>query len=145
MAYCTSAQVTAEFKDLPVTVNSSITEAKIDRFIEEADAEIDGQLGLKFETPIAGATALIIMRKISILLVTARIKEILQVKTAVEDVNQDGRAGSLRKQAQAMIDKILKGTLALPGATLLSTAGGVRSFAVDEDLEHTFKKGESQW
>ena len=145
MAYSTPTQVVEEFKDLQVALASSvITTAKLTRFIEEADAEIDSILSTKYAVPIVGASALIQVRTISIWLVADRVKEILKVKNAATEVSQDVR-GSLREQALKRLQDIVKGVLPLLDQDLASTSDGISSFNVSSGQEHQFRKGENQW
>jgi hypothetical protein len=145
MAYCTQAQVESEFKHVVFTTTTSVTDTDITRFIAEADAEINAQVGTRYETPVTTGDALLIMRKISILLVAARIKDILQVKMADKEREQDTRGGAMRAEAKRLLDAIIKGTMLLPGATLASSADGVRGFCVDEAIEHNFQRNVDQW
>ncbi len=147
MAYCVSTDVVAEFKSLDiVSAGVPVTTAKVSEFISQADAIINAKVGLKYEVPVAaGATeSLKILKQISTWLVANRVKEILRLETGDKKVELLA-TGNLEKKAFAMLDEIVKGTLKLSDATLATSADGVRSFAVDNDEEHTFKKGEDQW
>lgn len=145
MAYCTNAHVSAEFKGVTFGASTSPTSTTVDRFIEEADAEIDSKVGLKYETPVTGSTSLIIVRQISIWLVAARIKEISRVKTGATTAEQEAREGDLRKMALERLDKIASGEILLPDATLVSSADGVRSYVVDNGVEAAVDVESEQW
>jgi hypothetical protein len=145
MAYCTNAQVAAEFKNLSFSSSSTPTDTTVDRFIEEADAEINARIGLKFDVPVTGAQALIIARQLSIDIVSERVRRIIRVKTGAEPTRQDGRDGDTAKEARERIEQIVKGTFLLSDATLVSSSDGLFSYNVSEDEEHTFEKGTDQW
>jgi hypothetical protein len=145
MAYCTKTQVAGEFNGLTLNSTSVPTDTTVDRFIEEADAEIDGRLGLKYSAPITGATSLIIVRTISIGLVAERIKEVLKISGLDSKIKEEAVEKNLAKEARKRLDEIIKGCLLLPDATLLSSGNGVNSFNVDNGEEHTWEKGVDQW
>ncbi len=143
MSYCLEADVLAEFKNL--TLNSTnVSSTNVTEWIAQADAYIDGKVGLKYEVPIAAAAALKIVKEIATYLVAARVKRKLDLDGGDSKVIQLTK-GDLKKIANEMLQEIIDGKLLLTGATLATSADGVRSFAVDEDEEHTFKKGEDQY
>lgn len=144
MAYTTEARVESEFKDVNFTATSAVTSTDVAGFIEEADAEINATLSGKYLTPITGTESLLVVRQISTWLVADRVRYILRVKTGDEGLRQ-GAPESYGRLAREMLQKLVKGTLKLNDAMLASTSDGVRSFAVDESLEHTFKKSVDQW
>lgn len=145
MAYCNNAQVASEFKEITFSTSSSVTTADVDRFIEEADSEIDARIGTRFVVPVTGPISLITLRQISIWLVTYRIREILRVKNPSKETEQNVRDGNMRAQALKMLDDIVKGLMTLADASLINSADGVSSYGVSAGLEHTFRKGEDSW
>lgn len=145
MAYSSVAQVEAEFKDVIFSTSTAVTDTDVTRFIEEADAEINARLSTRFNTPVASGDGLIILRKISILLVAARIKDILQVKMADKGVEQDTRGGAMRAEAKRILDMIMSNQMNLPGAVLTFANEGVRSFCVDAGIVHNFQRDVKQW
>lgn len=145
MAYCTVAQVEAEFKDVTFGPTTAVTSTDVTRFIEESDAEINGYIGSKYVVPIDATESLKVVRRISILIVTDRIKEILRVKTGDDKVDQATRGGQLRAQAMAMLKAVLSSQIKLSDAVLNDSGDGVSSFAVDHGLEFEWQKGVDQW
>ncbi len=146
MAYSTFAQVSSEFKSITFSATTEVTSTEITRFIEEADAEIDSFVGRKYVVPITQSESLKIMRMLSIWLVADRVREIMQMKdVGIEKLKQGVRAPNSAKRARDMLDKIVDGEIKLSDASLSTTHDGVQSFAVEESLEHTFKKGVDQW
>ncbi len=145
MAYCTTTHVSGEFKGVTLSSSTTPTDTTVERFIAEADAEIDSKVGLKYETPVTGTTALIVVRQISIWLVAARVKEIFKVKTGASSAEQEAREGDLRKMAMDRLDRIAKGEELLPDATLRSSYDGVRSYVVDNGVEAQIDVESEQW
>jgi len=145
VAYSIYTDVQAEFKNITFSSSSSVKDTEVTEFITQADAYIDSRLGLKYTVPITGVESLKICKRLSIWLVTGRIKRILRVKTGVQTGEQDTIDGDLETLARNEIEMILDGLLLLSDATLATTADGFRSYAVDEDLEYTFTREDDQW
>lgn len=145
MSYCAHADVAQEFKNMSFGTTTTPTATAITEFIAQADAFIDGRVGMKYTVPITGTASLSIIKQISIGLVAARVKDILKVKTSAEAINQATREGDPAKAALDKLDMIVKGTLILSDATLAVSGDGFKSFANDEDEEFTFQKNVDQW
>lgn len=145
MAYCTVTQVAEEFKDVSFDAGTTVTDARVTRFIEEAGAEIDSVLSRRYQVPITGTNALIVVRQVAIGLVAGRVKEIMRVKASDESKNQEGRGGDTASLARKLLSQIATGDVKLIDAIEASADQGVRSFVVSEGVEHLFKRGEDQW
>jgi len=150
MAYSTTDQVASEFKSIDFGAASSVVvTAEVTRFIEEADAEIDSQIGQKYVVPIDSTNhpeSFKIVRMLSIWLVADRVRQIMEMKNiAPEAIEQGVRVPNSAKMAREMIKKIVQGKMTLSDAELVSAANGVRSFSVDNSEEHTFQKNVDQW
>ena len=52
MAYSTNAQVASEFKSITFSSSTSVTDTEVDRFIVEADEEINYKIGRVYVVPI---------------------------------------------------------------------------------------------
>lgn len=145
MAYCTAAQVQAEFKDLPVDSDSAISATDLGQWIEEFDAVIDSYVGVRYVTPVTGDASLAILRMIEIWLVKSRILPILSVKTPEDKTKQDPDGPGYYKKAMDMLTQIKKGQLPLLDAT--STGSGSRMTSYNKDLTVTreFKKDRANW
>lgn len=144
MAYSTYSDVTKEFKNIVFSSNSSVTSDDVTEFITQADAYIDSQIASKYITPITGAESLKVLKRLSIWLVAGRIKMILKVKSG-QDIGDQGNDSDLITMARDEIKDIVKGLVKLTDATLAITGSGMKSYANDENLEYTFKKGDDQW
>jgi len=87
MAYSLNSDVINEFKALDTT-NGIITTAKIDGWIAEADAYIDGILSTLYAVPITNATDLLIVKTVSIGIVAQRVSRVLEVKSTTPKGDQ---------------------------------------------------------
>jgi hypothetical protein len=149
MAYSTNSEISGEFKGITFSSTTTPNTTDIDRFITEADAEINARVGMKYSVPItlgASPIAFAILRQISVQLVAGRMKRILEVKQTSPDLaKQDGQSKDIAKIARDMLKEIVLGTLPLPDATLLSSGDGVSSSNVSAGREHFFSMDEDQW
>lgn len=145
MAYASKEDVAGEFKSISYSSTTNPKDSQVDEFITQADAFINAKISNKYVTPVTGADSLSILKNISVWFVADRIKDILKVKNVSDEVDQGVREGSLYKRAMDMLDEIAKGDLILPDATLATSKIGPRSYANDNNLEYTFKKGVNQW
>jgi phage gp36-like protein len=143
MSYATQSHIEAEFKDVTFSTTTAVTPTDITRFLEEADAEIDSKLSLKYATPITGTNALIIVRLIEIWLVKSRVSEILRVKTGRPESDQEG--GDPGERARQWLTDLVSEKMRLTDGTRASSYDGVRSYALENSLEHVFDKDIDQW
>lgn len=145
MAYCTKDQVADEFNgSVSFGVTTSPTATTVDRWIAEADVLIDAKVGLRYDTPITDPTDLILIRMISVLLVSARVRKRLN-RTGPDNENAKVKVSDSMSEANKMLNDIVKGLTNLPGSSLANSEAGVSSYTVGLEDPHTFKKGEDQW
>lgn len=146
MAYANLADIQAEFKSLPVTATTQLQSATINEFIDDASAEIDGKLGVRYTVPVTtGASALAILKTICTWLVKDRIRGVLEIKDVQEKVDQDVAGKSLRERALEWLDSLAKGHEILPGAPLLPSGGGVESYNRSRVDQNVFHRGRDEW
>ncbi len=159
-AYTTLTKVKAMFRKLDTTsANAAVTDAEIEVFISEADAEINGALYPYYETPITGVESLKIMSKISTFKVAHIVKTILEQNNQIADVEQDVQT-NLEKKAELMLKKLVpvyntSGNYYKPALMVLSDAvqkdfgpGKAAKFKVGNSADPTFptfKKGTPSW
>ena len=146
--YTDVAKVSSEFKSIEFSQNTAITEAEVEAFISQADQYIDSRIGIRYQVPVTeglSPKSFVLLSQISTFLVAQRIKEILEVKNASDDVEQDTRPGDLRRVAMSMIKQIIEGTLLLPDATVLRPGGAANSFNVKVNREYIFDIDKDQW
>lgn len=148
MAYATATDIVEEFKRLDIeSVDSIMTTAKVERFIDESSAEIDIYLSAKYETPITGSTSLLFLKKICIDLVAFRLVKIISIKKAVpasNDAYQEILEGRFYNEAMEKLKMLAYGKLVLPDAVSQGSAS-IRSYNVANDTEPVFRKDERQW
>lgn len=145
MAYTTSDDIVAEFKDIVFSSATSVTLTNISEFIVQEEAYLDAELATIYVVPITDTPATTVMKMLSTFLVKARVLDILQVKTSVAKVDQGYSSKFYRDRVDSILEKIKKKKMILEGATLLESSGGVKSYAVENDLCHVFKKETEQW
>lgn len=148
MAYCTKEQVADEFNGMPSGTFSSSTnptDTTVDRWIAEADVLVDSKVGLRYTTPITDATDLILMRTISIMLVSARVRRRLN-KVGPDGESSKVKVTDTHTQAMKMLDQIAKGEILLTeDSTLKNSDAGISAFTTSLECPHTFKKSCDQW
>lgn len=152
MAYVAVSDISSEFKDISFTSSTPVTDTEVDEFISQEEAVVNAWVGKRYTVPVTLADnpeSFKVLKKIATMLVVHRVREIMQVKNIeFEDVQQVTRAGSLWKDAMAMLKQIAQCDpcdLPLPDATLTTTHAGVKAFSVDNSLEFEYKRGEDQW
>ena len=145
--YSTQEQVADEFSGIPAGGFSSSTNptlTTVERWIAEADQLIDSKVGLRYVVPISNATDLLLIRQISILIASARVRRRLN------RTGPDGEAAKVKvtdtlDQAMKMLNEIVTGKITLPGSTLLDADMGVGSFSTSLECPHHFKKDCDNW
>lgn len=145
MAYCTEAQVQAEFKQLDISSSTAIKSAQVAEFIAEADAEINAIIGTRYTVPVTSGDALVLCRLMSRAIVSDRVAGVLQIKSGQAKADQDARKPMTRADALKLAERIAKGEIAFAGAIPISGDDGVKAFVSGTDVERTFKRGETQW
>lgn len=150
MAYSTNAQVASEFKSITFSSSTSVTDTEVDRFIVEADEEINSQIGRVYVVPIVEADsplAFPVVRMLSIWLVAERVREIMQLKSIMPTrLKQQGRMPlDSAERAREMLESIAARKMQLLDAKLKTTHGGVASFNSDNAIDAQWEKGVDQW
>lgn len=148
MPYSVIGDIQAEFKNVTFGPNTTPTDATINSFISQADAEIDAKVGLRYAVPINTTTspiAAITLKRMSTWLVVARVKEILKVKTGDAATSQDARSGDLGKMARDQLDQIAQGKYLLSDAPLVNNTEGLQGWGVGAGEALVFDKDSTQW
>ena len=145
MAYTTKAAVQSEFKSITFDTTTAVTAATVNEFIVQEEALLDAEIGTVYVVPVTGSGALSIMKNLATLRVKARIMDNLPVKTGKGEVDQGTGGEGIREKVQAIIDKIKEKKLILPGASLLESSGGVKSYTATQSKTHTFQRDIDQW
>jgi len=148
MAYSTSAEIQADFKNTTFDATTNVTATDVTQFIVESDALIDHYVGQRYEIPVTGgATALSLLKLFSRSLTADRVRAILEVKQATNvDGNQNPRRNLLTyAEVLAELKKIQKSDLELIGATPLVASGPFYSSNDADSVTPVMKKDERQW
>lgn len=147
MAYCSTTEVTADFKDIAFTTTSNIKSADVDQFIVEADALINSFIGSRYVVPVVSGAGLNLLKLYSRSLVTARIKKIMEVKQAKsDDANQNVVGVFLSpKDVMQMLKDIRESKINLDGCPLLNSNSGFYSNNVSNKVCSVMKKDLKQW
>lgn len=143
MAYSLNADVIDEFKSIDTT-NGKITTAKIDEWISQADAYIDGRVGLIYDTPVTGANSLSILKWISIGLTAQRIAQVLATKS-ITPKGEQCIPKDLIKEAEFKLGLIANRKLILDDATEKSSTSGVSSYTGENTVNRAFDQSKQQW
>lgn len=153
-AYASVTNIQEEFKNVTFDSNSIVTDTRVSRFIDECEAVINAKVGMIYQVPVdsvASPQSTLILRQISIYMVSNRIKEIIQTKSDSDDTNQATK-GKVAKSPEDLLQDILDKVLVLPDAVLLSTTKGATDYDVgDATVEFAFKRatgrygGPNQW
>ena len=138
MAYCTEANIESEIQ-MDFSATTELTSTELASIIAETDAEIDSKLGDKYVVPITGSTALILMRRIAVLINTGKVQELYGFKydkEAETETKQSAPARLLR--GMRMLNDLVKGITTLcyttNGATLRVANQKVAS-SYDDDVK----------
>ena len=148
MAYCSSAEVTAEFKNIDFSsATALVTTAKVDDWILEADALINSFVGQRYTVPVTSGEGATLLKMYSRLLVSERVRKVLEVKkVAGGDSEQNPRGVILTtKDIMKALKDIAEGNVALIGAELLISGGGFYSSGKADGSEFIFKKDCDNW
>lgn len=119
MAYTTVDQVQGQFRSIVFATDTDVTIAEINQFIAEEEAVINSRLTEYYVTPVtANVDALNILSKVATLMVSHRVRAILQTE------KRDELLSNWKKEAMDIMLRILpegdklRPYMPLPGATL---------------------------
>lgn len=128
--------------------NSSVNVAQVGDMITQESAVIDQYIGVKYDLPIIGDSALSFLEKICISLVVYRVKTILQPKSALPQPDtataQAIVTSNPYKDAMTMLKDISKGKTPLPGESTKNIKY-FSSSSVNNDTQTAFDSQEQQW
>lgn len=144
MAYSTLALVTSEFKAVSFTATSAVKDIEVEQWIIEADAYIDGRIGLIYSTPVTGTKSLEILKTISIGIVAQRIARVMEVKSTTAKGDQL-IPKDLILEAEKKLDMIVNRQLLLSDASFISTTQGVKSYTSSNTVLRAFDQSKAQW
>lgn len=150
MAYCSIEDIKSDFKGLKIeATGTAVTAAEATAIIDQVSAYIDARIGLRYSTPVDPATypdAGAILKMIATFMAGERIKNIIEVKTGVNQLDADGKqiVDSIRAYKNDL-KMIAEGQLLLKDVPLVSVAQGLSSFNSDECVSHVIDTTKQQW
>ena len=157
--YCTTDDIIADFKGIkfapydpaPGATNTSTTLERLEEWIDEESAFIDGVISKIYQLPIdliAFETAALILKRICIFRVSARVKNKNELKEEVTQRNSDEKyLQNFVRTPNDDLTAIGKKNLLLPGVPEIDDSGGFNSFASDSTgcCGPTFNTCKQQW
>jgi len=150
MGYCTVDDIKADFKGLQISSSgTAVTIAEAEEIISQVSNYIDGRIGLRYVVPVVAATyveAGSILKMIATFMAGERIKNIIEVKTGVSQLDSEGKQiiDSIRSYKNDL-KMIAEGYLLLKDVPLKASASGVSSFNSDNCVEHVVDVTKQQW
>jgi phage gp36-like protein len=155
MTYALATDIANEFRFIEFNnetdpeLKSDISLARVNTFLDEADAEINLCLNNKYITPITGTESLKVLKRIEIAIVSSRVASLIdlkqftnQSKTIKQEFNKSNYAENARKLLQELKDE----KLTLVDAELIDTDYGMTSsLECDSTAEPIWKKRVEQW
>lgn len=154
MAYAKVENIIGLVRGLEVAADAVITPDKLDVWIAQIDAVVNGRLASFYQTPITGPVSLKIVGMIADYKVTHIVKTVLELTSQNSDKNQDVQT-NLDKAAEKMLKDLLptfdsKGgfidpVLKLPDATTIPRSPGTAAITSIQSQGGTFTKGGNNW
>ncbi len=148
MSYAVAADVQYEFKSINfAATDASISTAKVTEFIVQEEAMLEARISGVYTTPITGTKSISIMKMLTIMMVKARIEDILAVKVGAPKPEQGNNGDAIRASVTRYVEDIVSRKMQLVDATLGNSNAGVQSYVSENvaTVESTFKSGEDQW
>lgn len=147
MAYCTTADIASEFKNLTVDATTPITSSEVTEYIDQVSNYMDGVIGVRYTVPVTIGTSPLsysMLKWVCIQLVSQRVKKILRIKTGEENIDQETRADA--KRAEEILKQIAKGDILLSDATVSNQNGyGWASYSESNSIDKVFDTKKQQW
>ena len=148
MAYANVTDVANQFRKITFGSNTDITEARVQVYLDEVDAEIDTCLAPIYVLPITGSSSLTTLKTIASLIVAARVASVIDLKIATNQGKNIKQEFNKREQAiwaRKHLDELKTRSLTLLDAELLNSDYGMSSYTEENDIEPVFDKCKQQW
>lgn len=145
MPYCTLEDIQSDFAEIIFDADSKVTDAKVDDYIASESNYIDSYISSKYAVPVVEANspmAFDLLKRICIFRVSDRIRNILEIKTGDDKINQDVKGQS--RTPSDDLKKIIDGKLRLIDAPLATTDDGL-SYGVTDASYKPFSLNQQQW
>ncbi len=125
MTYTTATDILKYFNGLAYTdsegTDNNVSEANVDQFIDEQSLVIDLIIAKKYTLPISDSTDLNYLKLVCDKLVVCQIDKILRT-FAMADESEMVRRRNYCKEAQEMLDKLMKGEILLNSTQKTTTS-----------------------
>jgi hypothetical protein len=149
MAYATSSDIAAQFKNITFGAGKAITDTEVDSFIEQEEAVINATISNRYEVPTTGTEAVKILKNISVAYVAFRVATILNLKKDVpipeKFAPQILNEGAKYKEAKEQLKAIQSGKIILRDAVALTTEQGVKSYNAVNSISSLWERDTKQW
>lgn len=146
--YALPADVANEFRSITFNSTSDITDTRVQGFLDEAEAEINTALAIVYVTPITGTQSLLIVKRIEIAIVAARVAAIIDLKRSPsqdKNIQQEFNKSGFAKAARKSLENLKNRITTLTDAVLLNSDFGMSSETVDLNIVAVFDKDKEQW
>ncbi len=144
--YAVAADVESEFRSINFSAaDAALSIDEITEFIGQEEAAIEALISGVYSTPITGSKSISVMKLMTVLMVKARVQDILAVKVGSPKPEQGNGSIELRARVMDMIDRLQNRTMQLVDATLANAGGGVQSYASENEVTRAFSRDEEQW
>lgn len=143
--YCILSDIQSDFGDITFDADSKVTDTKVDEFIVSESNYIDSYISSKYAVPVVEAnspSAFALLKRICIFRVSDRIRNILEIKTGDNAINQDVKGQS--RTPSDDLKKIIDGKLRLIDAPLATTDDGL-SYGLTDSSYKPFSLNQDQW
>lgn len=143
--YCNLDDIKADFGKVDFTATSKVTSDQVESFITSESAYIDAYISSKYKTPVDennSPQSFALLKRICIFRVSDRIRNILEIKTANQNINQDVK--SQTRSPSDDLKMIIDGKLRLSDCELATTDDGL-SFGVIDQAYKPFNLNDQQW
>ena len=142
------AKISGGFNDYsagpPIVNATNPGQTKAGEIIAEVEGKLNAKISLKYQLPITQAANIALIRGIGLAIMVERVREIITVKTGAANVEQIAAKTTADLARKDLVD-LVSGMLPLPGESLVSSADGVRSYAVDHAKRPQFDRYRTQW
>lgn len=153
-AYCTNADVAAEFKNIDFTkADAAVSSSKVDEWIAQASSEINNRLSVRYLVPFTTAPTrnisddgISLIKQCCIWLVAQRVTDAVESKTVRQETNSAIKTDTASR-ARKILQEIAANTLPLIGATPAKTSDGSTSYISSNEIPNvrTFTKTGVEW
>ena len=149
MAYASQTDIEAELKGITFGASTSVTATQLTAWIDQESNYIDAKISLRYVAPVLIGDypeAYSILNRICIFRVTERVKNKLEVKSNVSQLDSEEKyTENYIRTPNHDLEAIVKGNLLLKDVPLINANGLVNYFHTDSGDCHTFDTSKQQW